>query len=153
MIEVMEPTDFAVRLEFEKGGYILPEEARFMGRGVDFAMEMIDFTPLPVEQIKEKYFCRPKSLQKEKGFEESVIIGREQTPCFSVHQVRVNSYYRRKSAGFHVGIVVQGKGEMEAGVQKIEIKKGDKFLVPFQTKEVIYRGSDLEIIFTYPPQE
>jgi mannose-6-phosphate isomerase len=25
MIEVMEPTDFAVRIEFERGGYVLPE--------------------------------------------------------------------------------------------------------------------------------
>lgn len=43
VIGVMEPTDFAVRLEFERGGYVLPEESRFMGRDVSFAADMIDF--------------------------------------------------------------------------------------------------------------
>jgi mannose-6-phosphate isomerase len=152
MIEVMEPTDFAVRLEFERGGYVLPEEARFMGRGVDFALDMIDFTPRPVEQVKEKYFCRPRSITQTDGFEELVLIGSEQTPCFSVHQLKINSSYNRKSAGFHVGIVSSGEGVAEAGSEKISLKKGDKFLVPFQTETVSYSGNGLEIVLTYPPK-
>ena len=152
MIEIMEPTDFAVRLEFERGGYVLPEEARFMGRGVDFALDMIDFTPLPAGQVKEKYFCKPKPLKKEKEFEESVIIGREQTPCFSVRQLKIYSHYNRASEGFYVGIVTRGEGEIEAGFQKFPVKTGDKFLVPFQTKEVRYSGSGLEVILTFPPE-
>ncbi|MEO6452815.1 MAG: type I phosphomannose isomerase catalytic subunit, partial [Ginsengibacter sp.] len=69
MIEIMEPTDFVVRLEFERGGYILPEEARFMDRDVDFAMDMIEFKPLSVEQVKQQYFCNPVLVHKEKNCE------------------------------------------------------------------------------------
>lgn len=86
MIEIMEPTDFVVRLEFERGGYVLPEEARFMGRGVDFAMDMIEFKPLPVEQVKQQYFSKPVLASKENNFEEWVLIGKEQTLCFSVRR-------------------------------------------------------------------
>lgn len=152
MIEIMEPTDFAVRLEFERGGYVLPEEARFMGRDVDFAMDMMNFTPLPIEEVKQKYFCRPTSVVKETGFEESILINKEQTPCFSVRQLKISRRYIRESRGFHVGIVTKGEGTIAAGAQSIRVKKGDKFLVPFQTNEVTYSaGKELEIVLTYPP--
>ncbi len=42
MIEIMEPTDFAVRIEFERGGYVLPEESRFLNRGIDFALSLFN---------------------------------------------------------------------------------------------------------------
>ncbi|AHM63043.1 phosphomannose isomerase-like protein [Flammeovirgaceae bacterium 311] len=152
MIEIMEPTDFVVRLEFERGGYVLPEEARFMGRDVDFALDMIDFSSRPVEQIREKFFCRPAVITKEAGFEESILISSEHTSCFSVHQLNVSGNYNRRSEGFHVGIVSNGEGVAEAGSEKINLKKGDKFLIPFQTEAVKYSGDWLEIVFTYPPK-
>ncbi|MDE3213841.1 MAG: class I mannose-6-phosphate isomerase [Bacteroidota bacterium] len=43
MIEIMEPTDLVARIEFEKAGYTLPESARFMNRGIDFALSMFDY--------------------------------------------------------------------------------------------------------------
>ncbi len=64
MIEIMEPTDYAVRLEFERGGFRLPEESRFMGRDVDFALDLIDFAPRSVPELRDRYFCRPASLDR-----------------------------------------------------------------------------------------
>ena len=43
MVEIMEPTDLTIRIEFERGGYVLPENARFMGRGIDFALSMFNY--------------------------------------------------------------------------------------------------------------
>lgn len=57
MIEIMEPTDLAVRIEFERGGYTLPEESRFMSRGIDLALTMFNYTPTPIDAVKEHYFC------------------------------------------------------------------------------------------------
>ena len=34
------PTIAPVRIEFERGGYVLPAESRFMNRGIDFALSM-----------------------------------------------------------------------------------------------------------------
>jgi mannose-6-phosphate isomerase len=152
MIEIMEPTDFVVRLEFERGGYVLPEEARFMGRDVDFAMDMIEFKPLLVEQVKQQYFCKPVLVNRESNYEEFILIGNEQTNCFSVRKMNITGKYTRASVSFHAGIVTQGEGTIEAGRECIAIKKGDKFLVPFKTKEVTYTASaELEIVLTFPP--
>ena len=90
MVEIMEPTDLVVPFEFERGGYTLPEAARFMNRGLDFALDMVSFDPLPVEIIKENYFCKPVVTHKNPGYEEAVLIGPTQTPCFSVHKLTIN---------------------------------------------------------------
>ena len=149
MIEIMEPTDFAVRLEFERGGYLLPEEARFMGRGIDFAMDMIEHGQLSVEKLRQQYFCKPVLIRKEFNFEEFILIGPEQTSCFSVNKLKITDKYTRKHEGFHVGIVIKGEGTISAGSEFIWIKQGDKFLIPFQTKEVMYTTSTgLEIVVT-----
>jgi mannose-6-phosphate isomerase len=150
MIEIMEPTDFAVRLEFERGGYTLPEEARFMGRGIDFAMGMIEFKQLPFEQVRQQYFCKPVLVHQESNYEEFILIGKEQTSCFSVNKLKITGKYTRKSDNFHVGIVTRGNGIILAGTESVTIKKGDKFLIPYKTKTVTYAASDeLEIVMTW----
>jgi mannose-6-phosphate isomerase len=149
MIEIMEPTDFVVRLEFERGGYLLPEEARFMARGIDFAMEMIDFKKIPVEQVRQEYFCKPVLVQKESNYEEFVLIGSERTSCFSVSRLKITGNYSRRSDNFHVGIITRGNGIIKAGNESVQVKKGDKFLIPYNTKEVTYVASgELEVVLT-----
>jgi mannose-6-phosphate isomerase len=150
MIEIMEPTDFVVRLEFERGGYVLPEAARFMGRGIDFAMDMMDFKQLPAEQARQQYFCKPALVHREKNYEEYILIGREQTSCFSVNRLKITGNHTRKSDIFHVGIVTRGEGIIKAGTESVPVKKGDKFLIPYKTSEVAYETTtELEIVLTY----
>ena len=149
IIEIMEPTDFAVRLEFERGGYVLPEEARFMGRGVDFAMDMIEFKQITVEQVRQQYFCKPELVNREGDFEEWILIGEKQTSCFSVNKLKITGNHVRKSDNFHVGIVILGEGIIKGGNESVYVKKGDKFLILFKTKEVTYIASGvLEIVLT-----
>src|SRR5664279_5533085 len=142
MIEIMEPTDFVVRLEFERGGYLLPEESRFMGRGIDFAMDMIEFKQLPAELVRELYFCEPVLVCRETNYEEFELIGIKQTSCFSVNKLKITGSYTRKSDNFHVGIVSAGNGIIQAGDLSFPVKKGDRFLILFKTKEVTYSTSN-----------
>jgi mannose-6-phosphate isomerase len=152
MVEIMEPSDLAVRLEFERGGYVLPEEARFIGRDVDFAMDMIDFQPLKIDKVKEKYFCKPSRVAASEEYEEHVLIDTSHTPCFSVNHLKISGQYRRSYEGFHVGIVTKGNGIIAAGSRRLEVEKGDKFLVPFHTKEVMYEAKEeMEVVLTFPP--
>lgn len=153
MIEIMEPTDFAVRLEFERGGIVLPEAARFMGRGIDFAMDMISFEPKSVEQVKEQYFCRPRLLEQQVGGKEFILIGSEQTPCFSVHKIELTSEYIKSSGAFYVGIVTIGKGQMLCGEFKIDLEEGDRFFVCQSAKDVRYISDNgMEIVLSFPPE-
>ena len=152
MIEIMEPTDFVVRLEFERAGYLLPEGARFMGHDVDFAINMIDFNSHPLEKIKQNYFCKPVKLIEQKGGEEYILIDKKKTPCFSVNKLDITKSYTKKSNLFYVGIVTHGSGFVVSGNQRDQIKTGDRIFIPYQTKEVEYIAEgNLKLVLAFPP--
>lgn len=153
MIEIMEPTDFVVRLEFERGGYILPEAARFMGRSIDFAMDMIDFSPRKLKQIRQDYFCPPRTLTQQDGGVESILIDERQIRCFSVNRLKVTSRFIRSSNTFYVGIVTSGAGTITSGKDRHDLKLGSKFLVPVRTKEVEFAtDTEMNIVLAFPPK-
>ncbi len=153
MIEIMEPTDFVVRLEFERSGYVLPEKARFMGRNVDFAINMIDYNSYSPDEIHQKYFCPPVKSIEQNGGGEYILINKKQTPCFSVHKLIISKSFVKNSNSFYVGITARGSGVVNSGNQKEYIKAGDRFFIPYQTKEVEYTADEeLEIILTFPPE-
>ena len=152
MIEIMEPTDFVARLEFERGGYILPDEARFMGKDIDFALNMINFSPLSVKQIQERCFCYPRLINETPGGKEYILIDENQTKCFSLNKIMINKNYAKNSNSFYAGIVTKGNGKIIAEHQQENIKQGDKFFIPYKTKKVKYFADhELEIIFAFPP--
>ena len=153
MIEVMEPTDFAVRIEFERGGYVLPEESRFMNRGIDFALSMFNFNPSPVAAIREQYFCEPRLLNNQGRSAEYALIDSRQTPCFGVNRIDVRDRYVKESETFYIGVVTKGSGTIIAGGQSCQLKEGSKFFVPFQTGAVTFESeSTMEIIASFPPE-
>lgn len=152
MIEVMEPTDFAVRIEFERGGYVLPEESRFMNRGIDFALSMFSFNPTPIEAIKDNYFCKPKLLSKHDLSAEYTLIDANNTPCFSVNRLEVNGAYIKESESFYIGIVTKGSGKVEIEQKTYTLNEGMKFFIPYQTKKVRFESQNgMDIIATFPP--
>lgn len=152
MIEVMEPTDFAVRIEFERGGYVLPEESRFMNRGIDFALSMFNFNPSPVEAIREQYFCVPRVLTIQNRSTEYVLIDSQQTPCFRVNRIDVRDRFVKESESFYIGVISKGSGTIVIGKEAYPVKEGMKFFVPFQTTSVTFESeSTMEIIVSFPP--
>lgn len=153
MIEVMEPTDFAVRIEFERGGYVLPEESRFMNRGVDFALSIFNYEAIPVEMIRERYFCQPRVLEKQNKSTEYTLIDDRKTPCFSVNRIDVRDSYVKEADTFYIGIVSTGSGRIVTGGETYPINEGSKFFLPHQTGPVKYQSeSGMEIITAFPPQ-
>ena len=153
MIEIMEPTDFAVRLEFEQGGYVLPDQARFMGRSIDFAMDMIDFRSISIEEIKKKYFCMPRVFDEQSGGSESILIDNLHTTCFSVHKINVQSSFEKKADTFYAGVVTGGSGSILSGTNIHNAHTGDKFLIPYNAEKIEYMSnSTMEIILAFPPK-
>jgi len=152
MVEVMEPTDFAVRIEFERGGYVLPEESRFMNRGIDFALSMFNYEPTPIETIKERHFCQPRVLVTQSQSTEYALIDAEKTPCFSVNRIDVRDSYVKQADTFYIGIISKGSGTLVTGDETYPVNEGSRFFVPYQTGPVIFETeSDMEIIATFPP--
>ena len=152
MIEVMEPTDFAVRIEFERGGYVLPEASRFMNRGIDFALSMFNYEPTPIETIKKRYFCQPRVQTTQNQSTEYTLIDAEKTPCFSVYRIDVRDSYVKEAHAFYIGIVPRGSGTLVAGNETYPVSEGSKFFVPYQTGPVTFESDmGMEIIATFPP--
>ena len=127
MIEIMEPTDFTVRLEFDRGGYVLPEQSRFMGRDIDFALEMIDFKKISSEEIKRQLFCSPEIITVQEKSVEYKVIDVNKTPCFSVNKLDVQKRYKKKADSFYIGVVSKGNGRIDSVSQHLEVRAGDKF--------------------------
>lgn len=152
MIEIMEPTDFAVRIEFERGGYVLPEASRFMSRGIDFAVSMFNFSATPVETIKREYFCTPRLRESQNQSAEYVLIDENRTPCFRVHRICVNDCFMKKANSFYTGIVAKGSGSIRVNGKTWLAQEGTKFFVPNQTGEVMFEtDGGMEIVATFPP--
>ena len=153
MIEIMEPTDFAVRIEFERGGYKLPEESRFMNRGIDFALSMFNYEATTVESIKENYFCKPRLLGTQNESNEYSLIDENKTKCFSVNRIDVKDRYVKESDMFYVGIVSKGSGSILVGDETYPVNEGSKLFIPYQTDSVIFESENgMEITTTFPPR-
>ena len=153
MIEIMEPTDFVARLEFERGGYLLPEESRFMGKGIDFGLNMLNFGSLSKAEVRKKHFCTPGLIQQQKGGKEEVLIDSKKTPCFSVHRLSITETFIKNSNSFYVGIVTNGEGIIKTKNEQREIKRGDKFFIPHNQENVSYScKNEMEIVLTFPPK-
>ncbi|MBN2151238.1 MAG: mannose-6-phosphate isomerase [Candidatus Lokiarchaeota archaeon] len=145
LVEVMEPSDLAIRFEFERGGVVVPPEARFLGRDVDFAMDVIDFTRLPVDEAFAKCRLMPRELRSTGDFSEQVLVEGHQVDCFEVHRFVVERAASiPKDTRMLVCIVVQGAGEMAVNGEAVGVEKGSKVLVPAAARavKVVPRGED-----------
>lgn len=155
MIEIMEPTDFVVRIEYERGGYRLPQEARFMGRDVAFALSMMSLKRISRQQVQKDLFCAPRRLKTygRDGYED-LLIGTDKTECFGVKKLTVTGQIQKEERSFYLGIVSRGRGEVLDETKKVwPLKQYDRFFVPFSTRELAFRATEpMEIYLFTPPQ-
>lgn len=135
MIEIMEPTDFAVRIEFERGGYVLPEAARFMGRDVDFAMSMFDYTPYSLDRVREEFFVKPLLLEEKPGVRRWSLFDSRYTDCFRAERITFDTggEISLHHEGFRVIVVTAGCGMIMADGMELQLHPGDRLLVPHRT--------------------
>lgn len=143
MMEIMEPTDLAVRIEFERGGYILPESARFIGRDVDFALSMFEFNKMNYE----KFFIKPMKLERQNKSELYSLFDKRYTKCFSVKRLKVKDKFTLRNDTFAILTVIGGKGVISVNGLNIEVKFGDQFFIPHETDIVEFNSrNEMEVI-------
>jgi len=153
MVEIMEPSDWAVRFEFSKAGYTMPEEARFMKRDLEFCMDVFDFTQLSVEQAIDKFYQYPQVDRhySDGSFQES-LIDESVTDKFRVKESTIIGTVEKAERDFYIGIVVTGECSIKVGEEIVELKKLDRFFCPAGIDFVtINAESGAEILECYPP--
>ena len=136
MIEIMEPSDFAVRIEFERGGYVLPEQARFMGRDVDFALSMFDFREHSVEEIRRELFVVPRKLPLAGEGERFSLFDSRYTSCFRAELLNIHGGAEVEHDSFRVLIVTEGEGIIAAGGETLPLRRFDRVLIPHQVGKI-----------------
>ncbi|MFT4094002.1 MAG: class I mannose-6-phosphate isomerase [Niabella sp.] len=152
MIEIMEPTDFVARFEFEKAGYTLPEPARFMNRGIDFALDMLDFSEISLEEVYENFFVNPELIAEERSYTERAIFRNDITPYFRLHAIDINGTYTLKKKGFCVLMIIEGSGRLISNNQVIVASKGDKFFIPAAADQLdLISEGHVSIAVAMPP--
>jgi mannose-6-phosphate isomerase len=153
MLEIMEPSDLAVRFEFERCGYVIPEQARFMGRDIETALDVFDFTAIPPKQVDATLRCQPKILSSDAlGNSLEELISAEQTPCFEVRRATVKSTFERKEDGFFYGVVISGSGTFKVGNETSQLKQWDRFFCPAGLKGFEYESKNgMSILECYGP--
>jgi len=131
MVEVMEPTDFVARVEFQVAGRIIPEAARFMGRDVDFALDMFTFEPLPASAVKARWGCPPRLMAETEGFRRESLVDERVTDRFRVLRTSVSGLAKWAVPGFAILLVLEGACIVATPHERIELAQYDRILVPY----------------------
>ena len=154
MVEIMEPSDWAVRFEFSKAGYTMPEEARFMKRDLDFCMDVFDFSAISVAEARNKFFQTPRiSRHYNEHSYQQTLIDDSATDKFRVKKSVVNGVIEKTEDDFYIGIVVEGSCTIRLGDQELELNKLDRFFCPAGISAITISPSEkVEILECYPPK-
>lgn len=154
MVEIQEPTDFAIRFEYERAGYVLPEAARFMGRDIDFGLSMVDQSVYSLESVAAKFACAPsdRTALSSESWQET-LIGTDKTSCFRVGQTHVADRFSKSANTFSINIVTAGEVEVNAGGKTHHLKTYDKFFIPagLTQLQLSPRTSSARILECLPP--
>lgn len=151
MVEIMEPTDFAVRFEFERAGYTLPEEARFMGRDLDFALGVFDFTALPADAVQARHFFRGRPLPFPGGVRHR-LLGPGETPCFEVDRLELKGESILREEAYGVSLVLSGTLQVDDGIARHTFRQGDRFFFPAALGSFGVNTTGAEILTCRPPR-
>lgn len=153
MVEIMEPSDWAVRFEFSKAGYTMPEESRFMKRDLEFCMDVFDFTQISVAEAIDKFHQVPKieHYYSDSSFQET-LIDASITDKFRVKKSTISGTVEKAEKDFYIGIVVTGKCSIKIGNESTQLIKLDRFFCPAGVDlATISAESGVEILECYPP--
>ncbi len=131
MVEIQEPSDLVVRFEFERAGYVLPETSRFMGRDVDLALQVFNFSPLGADDLATRVRCTPRRLRAlGPSSHQDELVGRNQTDCFRVLKSTLDSAVTKHEDAAVIAIVTSGGVTVEVGGDVHHLRSYDKFFLP-----------------------
>jgi mannose-6-phosphate isomerase len=130
MVEVMEPTDFVARVEFNVAGRIIPESTRFMGRDLDFALDMFSFEPMPVATVQSRWRCTPGMIEETNGLRRETLVDKRVTDRFNVWRTTVDGRARWRANGFTILLLIEGNCSIANKHDETHLTRFDRILLP-----------------------
>jgi mannose-6-phosphate isomerase len=153
MVEIQEPSDLVVRFEFERAGYVLPESARFMERGLEFCLDVFNVAPLTTAELDTRVRCRPRLIRNlGAGSWTDELIGPTQTDRFRVTKTHLVAPAVKDETTCAIAIVTAGRVTVEAGGETHRLNPYDKVFLPAGIGRVSFiPESRAEILECHPP--
>lgn len=148
LMEIQEPTDYTIRVEkTTPAGLHIPDEMCHQGVGFERMFDFFDFTTYTPEEVRKVSMIEGRTIRRENEGREDLLIGNEETDCFTMKRIRLEGRYTLEDEGvFVIGKVIDGEGTIGG----VTYKKWEEFFIPAERDEVIIEGRG-EIILCYPP--
>jgi Phosphomannose isomerase len=128
LLEVMEPSDLVVRCEFEREGIVVPPEARYMGRDLDFCLDVFDYAAAPVDAVRARCRMQARVLADEPTHREEVWVPASATRCFEVRRLLVRRSVRWSAGGAcRLLVVGSGRGRITAREADFALAPASRF--------------------------
>ena len=143
LVELQEPTDFSVLLEWDGFAIDGPRQGH-LGLGFELALRAVDRSGrAPAELDRLRAGRGPVRPGVERLFPE------EADPFFRAERLRPDPAAALEAA-FSILVVTDGSGRLETGGGSLELARGDTALVPFAAGSGEVRGR-LEAVRALPP--
>lgn len=129
LLEVQEPTDFTIQPEYWCGDYHLNPQEMYLSLDKDTALDCFQFQAYGAEVVRRAKKS-PKVVWKDDHVLREILIGPEDTPCFSMERDTLNGGGISMEHPASVWICVDGEAEITAEGYSHPIKTGDYFFLP-----------------------
>ncbi len=146
VVELQEPTDFSLMLEFK--GFDLDPAGGELGLGRDVALTCVRqkaFSTSDVEGLRRRHTA---------GGEAAVSSVQDVMPAAANPYFRAQRVFGRGSVrlepSFAVVVVLSGQGLLQGDGWELQVKRGNTFVVPWAAGPVVTTG-EVELLRCLPP--
>lgn len=153
MLEMMEPSDLVVRCEFSREGIIVPPEARFMGKGIDFCMNIFDYTYHSKEDILRNFFLTPEPIHKESNVLIERLVPGSISGCFETERITIHNGHSEINLDnrYAVLLCTKGNGTVESGYYAYPVSLLDSFFIAANTQKIsVTTTEEIELCLIKP---
>jgi mannose-6-phosphate isomerase len=155
MIEVQEPTDFTVNIEYKYGGVQRTEEQCFLGLGFDLGMRCFDYGARGMSCVLQNTLT-PRTIRQDAQSREEILIGPAHTSYFGASRLMIQHTAADRDHGeCYIGIVIQGCGQiLSAASAALPLRPGSAFFVPASAPPQVIQAAPntpLTLIRCFPP--
>ena len=140
LLEVQEPTDFTIQPERWCGEYRLSDEEMYLNLDKNVALECFDYSMTYEAPLEPKILLKNDEILYE-SFIDGVI-----TDAFSVRSITLNNGFFTLDKQCAIYVIIDGKGEITGENYKIDICRGDYFLLPANAVNKFTVNGKLKII-------
>jgi mannose-6-phosphate isomerase len=131
MVELQEPTDFALIYERECAGFAFEPKDCFMGLDADLALSNTIHRVYSWEEVQRELLIKPKEIRREGKSTEVQLLGYNTTECFAGHRLTVvESLSDDTRDRFCILIVLDGEGVLVHENGELKVRRGHEIFLP-----------------------